>query len=257
MENRLKERLTGAAILVALIVMVVPEMFRGQGNDVVSLPGSSGEGPPVRSYTIDLSNGPSRGGPLQSTPVRGANPGAGDKGGIVLQIEPATAPIVAAPAAQAAGAVAGGPPPAATSTAPAPPASTASAPAAPALAPPASAAATPVPAAAAPVASGPAATAPKASKALIGASSRLPPAPAHNSSEAGWIVQLGLFAKRENAERLALNAQGHGFAVSISNADARGLYRVYAGGMTDRSAAEAYSQRLKAQGLPAAVILSP
>ena len=31
-------------------------------------PASSGEGPPVRSYTIDLSNGPARTAPLQSTP---------------------------------------------------------------------------------------------------------------------------------------------------------------------------------------------
>jgi cell division septation protein DedD len=85
----------------------------------------------------------------------------------------------------------------------------------------------------------------------------VPTAPVHNSAEAGWIVQLGLFAKRDNADRLARSAQAHGFAVSISNADAKGRYRVYAGGMADRSAAEAYSQRLKDQGLPAAVIASP
>ena len=66
MENRLKERLTGAAILVALIVLLVPEMFHGQRGDVAAT-ASSGEGPPVRSYTIDLSNGPARTAPLQST----------------------------------------------------------------------------------------------------------------------------------------------------------------------------------------------
>ena len=70
-------------------------------------------------------------------------------------------------------------------------------------------------------------------------------------------MQLGLFAKRDNAERLVHSAQAKGFAVSVSAADAKGLYRVYAGGMADRSAAEAYSQRLKDQGLPAAVIASP
>ena len=59
MENRLKERLTGAAILVALVVMLVPEMFHGQRGDIAASPGSSGDGPPVRSYTIDLSNSPS------------------------------------------------------------------------------------------------------------------------------------------------------------------------------------------------------
>ena len=33
METRLKQRLTGAAILVALVVMLVPEMFHGQRGD--------------------------------------------------------------------------------------------------------------------------------------------------------------------------------------------------------------------------------
>src|SRR3974390_3596565 len=72
MENRIKERLTGAAILVALIVMLVPEMFRGQG-DHGSAPAGGGNGPgasdgaPMRSYTIDLSNNAKSGTPLQST----------------------------------------------------------------------------------------------------------------------------------------------------------------------------------------------
>src|SRR5579863_6017271 len=79
MENRLKQRLTGAAILVALIVMLVTEMFHGQRGNLAAVTGSSGEGPPVRSYTIDLSNSPSRGGPLQSTPV-GAPSGAAGVG---------------------------------------------------------------------------------------------------------------------------------------------------------------------------------
>ena len=69
MENRLKERLTGAAILVALIVLLVPEMFHGQRPDEIAGAASSGEGPPLRSYTIDLSNGPARTAPLQSTPA--------------------------------------------------------------------------------------------------------------------------------------------------------------------------------------------
>src|ERR1700687_2688760 len=79
MENRLKERLTGAAILVALVVMLVPEMFHGQRGDVAAIAGSSGEGPPVRSYNIDLSNSPTRAGPLQSTPVGGGGGSNDDK----------------------------------------------------------------------------------------------------------------------------------------------------------------------------------
>src|ERR1019366_682755 len=140
MENRLKERLTGAAILVALIVLLVPEMFHGQRSDVAASAGSSGEGPPVRSYTIDLSNGSARTAPLQSTPATSASNAAGE----------ATAQ-------------------------PAPPA------------PPATHADTALSEAAKPP--------PTASAAGNAAAS------AH-AAAAGWSVQLGLFAQRDNAERL-------------------------------------------------------
>ncbi|HEY3808343.1 MAG TPA: SPOR domain-containing protein [Steroidobacteraceae bacterium] len=87
MESRLKERLTGAAILVALVVLLVPEMFRGQRGEVAA-PTSGGEGPPVRSYTIDLSNSPTSSAPLQSTPA--PPPASGS--------EPASTPAAANPA---------------------------------------------------------------------------------------------------------------------------------------------------------------
>jgi len=188
MENRLKERLTGAAILVALIVMLVPEMFHGQRGDVAASASSSGEGPPLRSYTIDLSNNPKTSAPLQSTPANTAP-----------TPDPAPAPVPAAAAA------------APTVTV----------------------------------------------EPRIVAGSRPPGGADHNAAGGGWAVQLGLFAKRDNAERLQHAAQAKGFPVTLSGADARGLYRVYAGGMADRAAAEGYAQRLKDQGMPAAVIASP
>ena len=221
METRLKERLTGAAILVALVVMLVPEMFHGQRGDVAASAGSSGEGPPVRSYTIDLSNSPTRTAPLQSTPANAGGAGNDDKPASAPpppQQSTASASVPAADAATAARTVA--------AAAPTPTPATATAP--PRAAPPAFSA-NPRPAATAP----------------------------RNPSGGGWAVQLGLFAKRDNAERLVHSAQAKGFAVSVSKADAKGLYRVYAGGMADRSAAEAFSQRLKDQGLPAAVIAAP
>ncbi|MGO9594661.1 MAG: SPOR domain-containing protein [Steroidobacteraceae bacterium] len=192
MENRLKERLTGAAILVALVVMLVPEMFHGQRGDVATIAGSSGEGPPVRSYTIDLSNSPTRAGPLQSTPAGGGSGSNDDK--------PTTVPAPEQPTAVTTTAADG------------------------------------------------AVTASRLAAAAA--------APSHGA-QGGWGVQLGLFAKRDNAERLAHAAQTQGFAVSVSSADAKGLYRVFAGGMADRAAAEAYSQRLKDHGFAAAVVASP
>ncbi|MGA8706912.1 MAG: hypothetical protein WB646_07980, partial [Steroidobacteraceae bacterium] len=96
MENRLKERLTGAAILVALIVLLVPEMFRGQRGDTAA-PASSGDGPPIRSYTIDLSNSPASKAPLQSTPPAASSSASTDGGGEpVVSSTPATAPAPAA-----------------------------------------------------------------------------------------------------------------------------------------------------------------
>ncbi len=131
MENRLKERLTGAAILVALIVMVVPELFRGQPSDVASFAGSSGEGPPVRSYTIDLSNSPTRASPLQSNPIAG---GGSDKAAMAVPVEPVSAPSAAAPPAVAPRATSASPveaaPLPAPSVAPAAPAAAATPPAA-------------------------------------------------------------------------------------------------------------------------------
>lgn len=242
MENRLKQRLTGAAILVALIVMLVPEMFHGQRGNVATNAGSSGEGPPVRSYTIDLSNGPTRTGPLQSTPAGagaiGASSGNDEQPASAPHSEQSTA--ATGPAVQDTGAAAR--PGAQASPVPA-------------VAAPASA----VPAKTAPMTTATATAAPKAGTPSSSASSRQSAAatPSHGASAAGWQVQLGLFAKRDNAERLAHSAQAQGFAVSVSSADAKGRYRVYAGGMSERSAAEAYAQRLKDHGLAGAVTASP
>jgi DedD protein len=193
METRLKERLTGAAILVALIVLVVPELFHGQRPDVAANTSSSGEGPPVRSYTIDLSNGPARTAPLQST-----------DNGAAAATAPATAP---APAATPAAGPVTTPPASTASTAPAAPASK-----------------------------------PKS------------PAAAKTASAAAWSVQLGLFASRDNAERLAHSAQGKGFPVSVSEADGKGLYHVVANGLADRAAAQTLQGRLQGQGFQAALV---
>ena len=54
MQDHLKERLTGAVILVIVVVLLVPQMFRGRPEVSIDRGGSSLEGPPLRSYTIDL-----------------------------------------------------------------------------------------------------------------------------------------------------------------------------------------------------------
>ena len=179
METRLKERLTGAAILVALIVLVVPELFHGQRPDVAANTSSSGEGPPVRSYTIDLSNGPARTAPLQSTDSAG-------------EAAASAAPANGNAAASASSALSS----AAASTA--------------------SPATSAMPAA-------PVASAPKTKPSAV--------PPAKTASAGSWSVQLGLFASRDNAERLLHSAQNKGFSVSVSDADGKGLYHVVASGL--------------------------
>jgi DedD protein len=51
---RPKERLTGAIILVVLIVLVVPELLTGPRQADTQPGGAADEGPPLRSYTIEL-----------------------------------------------------------------------------------------------------------------------------------------------------------------------------------------------------------
>jgi len=205
METRLKERLTGAAILVALIVLLVPEMFHGQRRDIAASAGSSGEGAPLRSYTIDLSNGSARTTPLQSTATASAANAATDASPSAAPAPPAP-PIAAAPQ---------------VSAAPSEPAK-------------------------------PSAAAATAASPVITKSGN--PAASARVSAGAWSVQLGLFAQRDNADRLMRSAQSKGFAVSLSDRDAKGFYHVHSGGVADRAAAQSLQQRLHDQGFAAAVV---
>jgi cell division septation protein DedD len=209
MESRLKERLTGAAILVALIVLIVPEIFHDRRSAPtppgVPTPARAGaDAAPTRSYTIELS--PER-------PASRVQPPAGQgRAAAATGAETAAAPA-AQPGAQ-------GQPRAETSRAP-------------------MGSAGPAPAAAATAAT------PKVRVPAV--------SPAHPRS-GGWSVQLGLFAKASNAERLAHTAQSRGFAVETSRFGPRGLYRVAVAGIADRASAEQLSHRLRGAGLPAAIL---
>ena len=192
----MKERLTGAIILVALIVLLVPELLTGP---VRSAPrsvvvASSAEEPPLRSYTIKLADEPrtrepgGRSGPEQPAP---------------LAAPQAPAPATPAPAEE----------PASGSAAPSPP-------------PPSH-----------PASSGPASGA-----------ARPPPAAGTTESAGGYVVQLGGFANRANAERLARQVRAQGFNVSVSQGSSGHLYRVRVGPAHDRAGASELAQQLHARG---------
>ncbi len=206
----MKERLTGAIILVALIVLLVPELLTGPigrkparvATISYSLPATHPE-PPIRTYTLTL-------GKLQPTPQSDAGTAA----------QPPSQPArEAAPESSAQ------PHPSA------PPAA------------PARETARAVPAhGAAPRSGG-----------LQGAKSPTHQAvqEAHSpASSGGWVVQLGSFASRQNADRLARSLRGKGFRTTVSpgRAGTRVLWRVRAGPTRDRAGALRLAARLKALG---------
>jgi DedD protein len=200
--SKVKERLTGAIILVALIVVLVPELLRGpirSTRPAAAVAAASGE-PPLRSYMIDLTD----------EHPHGAVATSGE------------APMAQPPAAAAV--------PPADSLAPPP-------------APPVSVAKSGAPTASAATAA--ATTAAGTSAATATPSSR------HES----FMVRLGSFANRANAERLARQVRAQGFAVSVSRGSSgRRLYQVRAGPAPDRARAAVLEQQLQSHGHAGAIV---
>jgi cell division septation protein DedD len=192
---QVKERLTGAIILVAFVVLLVPELLTGPVRSAprATAVASAAEEPPLRSYTITLA---------EEAHPRGVSVHSGPE-------QPA--PLAAPPAAGAA-------------TAPAPPAAEQS--------------------------TSPAAPPPTATSA--------PSAPPSSAAEPGssqtYIVQLGSFASRANADRLARHVRAQGFTVSVSQGSSGHLYRVRVGPARDHAAALELAQQLHAHGHRGAIV---
>jgi cell division septation protein DedD len=71
------------------------------------------------------------------------------------------------------------------------------------------------------------------------------------------MVQLGVFASRDNADRLAQELKGKGFRIAVSEVEGssgRKLFRVRAGPVTDRTAASDLAAKLRAAGAPGSVV---
>ena len=191
----MKERLTGAIILVALIVLLVPELLTGPIGRAprTAAVASSPEEPPLRSYTIKLAEDAHS----QSVIAHG------------VPEQPAPAPAADSP----------------VPSSPAPPIAT--------MTPSThlTPAAQPTPAAAA---------------------GAVAPAAAQGSGT--YLVQLGSFASRANAERLARQVRAQGFAVSVSQGSSGHLYRVRVGPVRDHGAASELAQQLRAHGHSGAIV---
>jgi DedD protein len=254
LELLVKERLTGAIILVVLIVLLVPELLSGPKGPAATPPAAgaaspSSEEPPLRSYTINL-------GDDSHTQTETANGAAGSSG-------PPQPTQPAQPTTQAAtpekdltessswDSTAQNSAPPAVETQPSPPAPKPAP--QPKLASPAPKANQPAPNAE------PAARTAAADKAT--AKPHTTPAPAASESGglvvSGWAVQLGVFASKENAERLALDVRTKGFKASVSpvTSGKRKLYRVRVGPAADKAAAQDLQSKLKAAGRPGGAVV--
>jgi DedD protein len=225
LEDRLKQRLTGAAILVALVVLIVPEMFKGRpAPRPAQLPAAS-NGAPVRSYTLNLDeHGPTDSAALAAAPSQAAQ-----------------APPTAAPSPEAVR-----PPPAATGSDAAVPASES----APGATPPAQ---QPVVAVHGPA---PAAHAPVAATHTTGVSAHAAAGGAA-TGKVGWTVQLGSFQQADNARRMAQKLATKGIKCLVVGPDARGYYRVRTPEVADMPSAESLRQRLLQQGFKGVIGTTP
>lgn len=205
----MKERLTGAIILVALIVLLVPELLTGPIRSTSAPAAASAAAiapvthaqPPLRSYTLTLGGVPQVPGSPGTTSAQ-----------TLAQSAPSAEEALPAVSMQ-------GPPPAS-----------------------------------------PQDDAPRALQQRTepqSAGLQAAQSPAHYPQEerspgssAEWVVQLGSFASRQNAERLARSLAGRGFRVSVSpgRAGSRVLWRVRAGPARDRAGAQHLAARLRALG---------
>jgi DedD protein len=220
MEQSLQARLIGATVLVAVVVILVPELLSGRrsAGEPASAAGAAGK----RTYTIDLDGnriGPATPAPSTAVPdAGGRRPGPVTPGGTVTGTGAAsgTGPAAGGNAADTKAVDAATQAPSATATV--------------------------VPAPSAAPAPSPAAT-PAAGVAAA------PPGD-------GWLVQVGAFGSAAAARSLVQDLQASGLEARISpvSRGSQTLHRVRVGPVAARADADRLAARLKARGLPATVI---
>ena len=103
MQDHLRDRLTGAAIVVVVVVLLVPELFHGQPATDSGTGTTPAAGLPVRSYTIDLRDSAGGQQPAVASPIVPTAPGVAGSGSATPAPTPsaAVAPAAAVPAATA------------------------------------------------------------------------------------------------------------------------------------------------------------
>jgi DedD protein len=218
-ERVVKERLVGAAVLMAAAIILIPEMLSGPDRDLDSEPAAQPRtDAPIKTYTIDLSQSPT----AQSTPsaIDDRTPPP----------ETPSAPAAAAPTEQQAS----GAQPVADDQAK----------------PEASAQTAAVTPSAAPVVEQPTAPPARTTPPPIASDTSAP-------TSGRWAVQVGSYAREATAERIAKQLRDQGqraFVMPVKSGGAT-LYRVRIGPMKDRASAEAALRDVKSPG--AAIVSHP
>jgi DedD protein len=216
MDRRVKERLVGASILVALIVLIVPELLSGPTPSAVMPKPPVSAPEPIRNVTVDLAPSgamaPAAEAAIASSARPPESPSGKAAGGDTTSGKAAGGDAARGDAARGvavSGAAAG------ASAAPSVPLETAAP-------PPTSAAAA-------------------AKPAMAGHA---------------WAVQLGSFASRDNADKLLRQLRAQGFSVFLlSGGSGPSLrYRVRIGPMADRGAAAQEVAKLKSMGHIASIV---
>ncbi|MBX5459602.1 MAG: SPOR domain-containing protein [Steroidobacteraceae bacterium] len=276
----MKERLTGAIILVAALVLLVPELLTGPGRSAPVPPADSAGSSDLRSYVIDLAEDGAARTPATaaitepSVPV--AAPEGANSGGTAPDpegpegLKPSSTPQAdVASEASAPGA----------ETRAVAKAEHASRPQGRTDAVASVSAGTTVASAtseargagdAASATSGGSraeAKAPESGTARAAVPKNAAPAARSESRTAsaaaepgtGWVVQVGSFSSRENAERLARELRGKGFATFVNESPGKGgkhYWRVRVGPERSREAANALRTKLRAAGHAGGSVMS-
>ena len=235
-ERHVKERLIGAAVLMAAAIILIPEMLSGPERREGEPVRSASDETSIKTYTIDLNRPP-------GTPQEP----------ITAEVSPAPPPEKDRPLAAEQAAPDASIPSSTNETTPdsdttmseskeavplqatQPAAKVAESPRAPAQSSP---------------------SAPQEAPRAVASESRVPTSPAMSP---GWAVQLGSFSSRASADRLAGQYRADGYDVFVMPVEARKstLYRVRIGPMRDRAGADEVLRRVRTKVAGAAVVAHP
>jgi len=215
-EPHVKHRITGAIVLVSLIVIFVPALLSGPQRAPTSVPAQPGHGASQTFRSDDR---------------------VGSAGSVIVpeSATPAAAAVPAMPRANSDDSVAHVSVDPAVRDAKSPLKS--------------------------PSASEPSRSAPSPKGASAGSLplKGAPAAPGPAASAGAWAVQVGGFSSRPNAQRLVARLRQEAFEayVSETGSGGRAVFRVRAGPVRDRGAAEALLRRLKSRGHSGSVVTNP